>query len=258
MNYPAPLITARTEALPIYIWTAGERHLQDDRNRPNGTPFHHLLFVLEGEMVLRTPTGEAVYPAGTALYLPKNMPMFYGAANGRLVTGWLAFDGYAVNGLLSYFHIDGVCAVSAETLIPQYELCVTAVKKGKSHEKISALLYSALISFFSLSAPVPEHFKQACAFIRENATKDLSIPDIAEAVGISPSLLYHLFKQEKTTPLAYLNTHRIEMAKRKLLEGGDTIAQIGSDCGFHDRAYFCKIFRRLTGVSPNKFRKEYR
>lgn len=258
MNYPAPLVTTLTNLLPMRVWTAGEKHVQDDRNRPYGAQFHHLFFVMEGEMLLRTPEGETVYPAGTALYLPKNMPMFYGAAKDRLISGWLTFDGYAVNDLLTYFNINGVCSVPSESLIPQYELCVKAVRKGRSHEKISALLYSVLIAFFSLSTSDSVHLKQACAYIKEHATKDLSIPEIAEAVGLSPSLLYRLFSQEKMTPLAYLHTYRIEMAKRRLLEGNDTVAQIGNDCGFHDRAYFCKIFRRLVGMSPNEFRKEYR
>lgn len=258
MNYPAPLITPRTHSLPIYVCTAGEKHVQDDRDRPYGAQFHHLFFVMEGEMVLRTAKGETVYSAGTALFLPKNMPMFYGAAGERLITGWLTFDGYAVENLLSCFSIDGICSALSESLIPQYELCVKAVKKGKSHEKISALLYSVLVDFFSLSESDSEHLKKACEYIKENAARDMSVQEIAEAVGVSPSLLYRLFSREKTTPIAYLHAYRIEMAKRRLLEGNDTVAQIGSDCGFHDRAYFCKIFRRLAGMSPNEFRKEYR
>ena len=257
MNYSAPLTTARTTHLPIHLWTAGENHEQENRDRPNGAVFHHLFFVMDGELLLRTAEGETIYPAGTALFLPKDTPMFYKAAKGHLITGWLTFDGYGVNELLTYFNIKGVCFAPSESLIPQYELCVKATRKGKSHEKISALLYPLLISFFSLSTTNSDYLKQAYSFIKEHATRDISVPEIAEAVGISQSLLYRLFRQENLTPLSYLQTYRIEMAQRQLLDGNDSIAQIGNDCGFHDQAYFCKVFRRLVGMTPTEFRNQY-
>ena len=258
MLYPAPIVTERIAKLPVYLLTAGEQHNQETRDRPKGVPFYHLFFVLEGEMLLRTPVGENCYPAGTVLLLPSNYPTYYSAAHGHLISGWLTFNGPCVDNLLSYFQLSGVQAASAEPLMPQYLRCVRAVKYGQSHEQLSALFYPLLLDFFAQLFPKSTHLSRAQAFINAHLTQDLSVADIAEAVGISQSLLFRLFEKEGLTPIGYLHICRIEAAKRRLLETQDPVSQIGADCGFHDRAYFCKIFRRLVGVSPLTFRNNYR
>lgn len=258
MLYPAPHANEHTHLLPVFLQTAGERHLQEPRIRPAGAPFYQLFFVLEGEMHLKTPNGESCYPAGTALFLPKDYPTAYRAAGEKLISGWLAFDGMAVEGLLRYFRVSGVQTVPAQPLMDQYLLCVKAVKRGQSHEQLSALLYPLLLAFFSKPDSASSYMIRARAFIDEHAAEDLSVSEIAAAAGISQSLLFRLFEKEGTTPVSYLLSRRVEMAKRRLLEDEETVLQIGQDCGFHDCAYFCKVFRRFVGTTPKEFREKYR
>ena len=102
------------------------------------------------------------------------------------------------------------------------------------------------------------HFLQAKNIIRERAREDISVRDVADAVGISSSLLYRIFAQNGLSPLSYLLVCRIDMARQQLLDDPNrSVAMVAQDCGFHDSAYFCKVFRRQVGMTPNGYRQRF-
>jgi two-component system response regulator YesN len=104
----------------------------------------------------------------------------------------------------------------------------------------------------------PSFLLRAKAFMEQNCHKDLSIDDVAKNVGISQSLLFRLFKvEEKRTPVEYLRALRISKAKVLLIEDKLKIYEIANLCGFSDVAYFCKVFKSQTGVSPNTYRNKF-
>ena len=60
----------------------------------------------------------------------------------------------------------------------------------------------------------------------------------------------------KTTPLKFLLARRIEFAKQLLSRKSQVnlrINEIAESCGFADPAYFSRIFKKLTGVTPNHY-----
>jgi AraC family transcriptional activator of pobA len=44
-------------------------------------------------------------------------------------------------------------------------------------------------------------------------------------------------------------------ARRRLVYVAGSVAAIAAELGFKDTAYFCRFFRRHTGVSPSEFRR---
>lgn len=56
----------------------------------------------------------------------------------------------------------------------------------------------------------------------------------------------------------YLNQLRVESSKTMLLSGPASIAEICDACGFEDQSYYCKVFKRIVGVTPDKDRKQSR
>jgi AraC-like DNA-binding protein len=257
MLYPAPTITEQTRKLPVYLFTAGHHHKQEKRERPGGAEFHHLFFVLDGEMLLDTPQGKRTYSAGTVLLIPKQLPYMYCAAQGELTTGWITFDGPAIAALFSRFFVDGIRHSDADALLSQFEMCIKAVKRGQSQEQLSVLFYPLLMNFFMGLQQGTSHLQRAKIFIEDNYRRDMSVEEIADAVGISSSLLFRVFEKEGLTPLSYLQACRIEKARRQLLSGGDSVAQIALDCGVRDSSYFGRVFHRMTGMSPGQFRRHF-
>ena len=76
-------------------------------------------------------------------------------------------------------------------------------------------------------------------------------------MGISFDYMRHCFKEETgETPLEYLTKMRIRQAKRHLRQNKFySVGEIAYLCGFSDRYYFSKIFKKLTGMSPGEYQK---
>lgn len=84
----------------------------------------------------------------------------------------------------------------------------------------------------------------------------LTLNEISEAVGISPSYLSGIFAEGMSVGLnAYLNDYRICQAKRFLNETSLNISEIGYKCGFNSAQSFTRVFKKHTGMTPKQFRE---
>lgn len=98
---------------------------------------------------------------------------------------------------------------------------------------------------------------KAMNFIRKKYTEeDLSTGSVAREVNLSSSWFSTKFKEEVGIGVAdYINSVRIEEAK-KLFDAGDLmIYEISEKVGFTSSQYFSKIFKEYTGITPNQYRK---
>ena len=93
-------------------------------------------------------------------------------------------------------------------------------------------------------------------FIRTNYKKKIKLADISKAIYLSPFYLSHIFKKETgSTLLEYLTKVRIEETKRLLENTQWTATRIAFEAGFSDQSYFCKVFKKIEGISPSDYRK---
>ncbi len=79
------------------------------------------------------------------------------------------------------------------------------------------------------------------------------------APDLTKDYVRRIFKQKTGyTPKAYLNNLRIEKAKELLSDktGNYNVKQTAAACGFNDQYYFSRMFKRETGVSPNRYKKQ--
>jgi len=96
---------------------------------------------------------------------------------------------------------------------------------------------------------------KAIAYMRENYANKITLEDVSAYVYLSPSYFSKIFKDEMRTSFnAYLNKIRIDNAKRMLLNDDINIIDISNMVGYEDQSYFSKVFKKLTGVTPGKYR----
>ena len=82
---------------------------------------------------------------------------------------------------------------------------------------------------------------------------------ITRELHVSEGHISHLFRKETGFSLTeYITNMRIEKAKELLLRTNDSITEICEQIGYNYQAYFTKVFREKTGLSPYQYRKEKR
>ncbi|MCL2658927.1 MAG: AraC family transcriptional regulator [Acidobacteriaceae bacterium] len=82
------------------------------------------------------------------------------------------------------------------------------------------------------------------------------VEDLAEIAGMSVPNLFRYFRQiTGATPISFLRRIRINQAKRRLVEGTDSIKEVAEQVGYADPFYFSRDFKRHTGMSPSDFRQ---
>ncbi|MGI5356780.1 AraC family transcriptional regulator [Streptomyces sp. CA-252508] len=99
----------------------------------------------------------------------------------------------------------------------------------------------------------------ADAFARLLARSDpglWSVRACADRIGVTAGYLTEAVKTATgRTPGQLVREARTHEAKRLLTHTGLTVRQVAARVGFADPAYFCRFFRRETGLSPGAFRR---
>ena len=93
-------------------------------------------------------------------------------------------------------------------------------------------------------------------YIQRHLDEQITNENLARMANMATNSFARLFKQQTGhTPQSYIRKMRIENACMLLLHSGSTISNIAHACGFSDRYYFTKVFKKETMVSPALYRK---
>jgi transcriptional regulator GlxA family with amidase domain len=94
--------------------------------------------------------------------------------------------------------------------------------------------------------------------IEKNYEESLTINGLAEKFNMSSRTFIRKFTATTgNTPLEYIQRVRVEAAKRLLEKGKLTVEQVCLKTGYGDFGFFRNIFKRLTGLTPQEYKKKY-
>jgi AraC-like DNA-binding protein len=124
----------------------------------------------------------------------------------------------------------------------------------------TALLYAAM---HSLQAPsltpgrkAHHKFESICLFMQEHVHQPLTRESVAAQFRLNPNHLSRLFRREGSMKFTdYLTWVRIDRAKFLLRRHDLTISEVAAACGFNDPAYFCRVFKQRTQLTPLLYRQ---
>lgn len=86
---------------------------------------------------------------------------------------------------------------------------------------------------------------------------NLKVSDIAATIGTNRTYVSAYFNKEtQCTFYDYVNRFRIEYACKQLDCTDDKIVQIAETSGFNSAQAFIRVFTKIKGISPSKYRKE--
>ncbi|MFZ4963613.1 GlxA family transcriptional regulator [Pseudomonas sp. Mn2068] len=96
------------------------------------------------------------------------------------------------------------------------------------------------------------------AWIAEHLAMDLSIPVLAQQVGMSErSFVRHYRTETGQTPARAIENLRVESARRLLSDTATPIKRIAARCGFGSEETLRRSFLRALGVTPQAYRERF-
>lgn len=100
-----------------------------------------------------------------------------------------------------------------------------------------------------------DYVKLAVEYIQDHLQDEtLSIKEVSERVFLNPVYFGRLFKNLMKIPFKkYVQNLRMEKAKELLMEGQESIANIGIKVGIPNPSYFTQLFKRYTGMLPSEY-----
>ena len=103
---------------------------------------------------------------------------------------------------------------------------------------------------------IPTKVVDLLGYIQLNLGQHLSVKYLAKLVNQHPDYLSRLFLQlTGERPLSYIHTKRIERAQYLIVTTNMTLAEISEATGFGNVPHFSKIFKKITNVTPAKYRE---
>jgi AraC-like DNA-binding protein len=131
----------------------------------------------------------------------------------------------------------------------------------------SRLLAAVMLSTFpnTAAAPMttsdytdakPVLLRRAVEYLDANASHDVSLADVAEAIHVTPRAVQYMFRRHlDTTPLQYLRRIRLHYAHLELSAADrahDTVTEIAARWGFAHTGRFAVLYRQTYGKSPHQ------
>ena len=179
----------------------------------------------------------------------------FGILIGFLMMGQVRPSGEGISPLLNVLTKNGKSDFEARKIAAS----VPSVEENmiKSYVDIMTICASYIMLSNAMTSSKASIGQLAMKFISERYTEKITVNDICKAVGYSKSTVLSAFKKEfSTTVNTYLNTLRLERAKKMLENESVSVNEVALSCGFSDQSYFSKVFSATYGITPTQYRRE--
>lgn len=104
-----------------------------------------------------------------------------------------------------------------------------------------------------------DSLQKAVAYVDRHYTEPITLEKLSGIVGMSRFHFSRIFHQKTGLKFkAYLNSKRLETAKKLLTMPDINVSQACYSVGFNDVSYFSRIFKRHEGVTPSRYKRQVR
>ncbi|MEM0977126.1 MAG: AraC family transcriptional regulator [Pseudomonadota bacterium] len=140
------------------------------------------------------------------------------------------------------------------------------ISSGVMFEAMSRVLLVKLLQRYGQRRPediaaaskfTSAHYYKVLAFIRARLETTITVDELADVVGMSPSHFSRMFKETLgSTPMQYVLAYRVEQAIKLMADPTKPLSDVALACGFADQAHFSRSFKQVTGRTPRAYRSE--
>lgn len=263
--------------LPVYFHSIGHYQTQRHEFRPNGMANYQISICLNGSGVFSVKGNEYNITKGTVFFFSPNIGHEYYPTSPDWTILWVVFKGNDAPDLLKYLNLEDTFTkkfISLDDMNKAVEICNDLYGLCTLEERYNFKLTLKTMELLEYISHCPDAeklnsskdakdkksgFAPVVDFIHKNYAKALTLDDLADSCGLSKSHFCRSFKEAyDVTPMVYLNRYRISVAKFLLATTVENLDRIVIKSGFSDLSYFCAVFRKMEGCSPNQYRKAHK
>ena len=258
-----------TDNVELSIFSCGHEVCQPGHTWGPGVRDHYLIhLVVAGKGVFQVGGASFHLQEGDLFLVKPNQLNTYAAdATDPWEYYWVGFNGACANKLVQQtpftdhhplHHCKDPQSVRealyniylSRATVPQQEALMT----GYLYLFMAQLMKEARDTMPNPGSSSSQYVLAAIKYIQFNYSHDISVDDIAKAVGVSRSHLYRVFMANVgQSPIDYLTGYRISEACSLLKNAHLSIAEIAVSVGFFDQFYFSRVFKKVKGVPPSKY-----
>ena len=262
-----------------YNYSMDIRHIHEE---------YEIYYLLEGERYYFINQQTYLVTPGTLVFIDKEQIHRTGMASAgphhdRIVLGIMeepfstflaSFGGLQ---LQSFFTEQGSILTLPEEMRPYIQSLLQDIASELIHKKPGYLLaaMTKLAEFFIAvlrlqpegpvvsfparhSNPKYQKVDEVAHYIVGHCTERISLEDLAGRFYINKFYLTRIFREQFGVSInAYLLSLRITHAKQLLRFTDFSIEKIGIQCGMKDANYFSRMFKKVEGISPGEYRRQW-
>lgn len=270
-----PILLSKTKLLPFYITGVGEKEDQRPIKRENGFNDYQIMYCYGGSGTYICGDIKYNISKGMAFIFRPGVPHeYYSNGSENWKTGWVSFQGNALSDLFDYFAFGDTEVLKFP---PDSDILALGITTWGEfwNDRFDREIVSSqrLYSMLSRMADIKDSnferptelsnsdtylkIKPVLSLMNERYSEDISLADMADVINISPNHLCRLFNQVfNTTPLKYFTHIRLNKAKYMLgLDENIKIKTVAEAVGFNNSSYFCSVFKKAEGITPEEFKR---
>lgn len=144
----------------------------------------------------------------------------------------------------------------AESLHPLLVDVTHAETREILESSVNTFLKTFLLTLNQRKLDLSPAIRSALAYVDEHYAEKISLDGVVEHIFMNRSYFCQLFKKEVGLTFGdYVEHIRIENAKRLLASTDLPILNVAEQTGFNNQAYFTKVFKKATDISPLRYRR---
>jgi AraC family transcriptional regulator len=100
--------------------------------------------------------------------------------------------------------------------------------------------------------------QRLAAYVAANLGSRIRAADLAHVAGLSTGHFFRAFRESfGEPPLLYVTRQRIQRCQQLLLSSHASLSEVALDCGMCDQSHLTRVFRRIVGMNPGVWRRQF-
>lgn len=259
----------------IHLQEIGKLHaIQPHTSSRSGLVSYLFFIVTEGSGSLTYAGSTYELHKGSCVFIDCQIPYSHCSSNDLWTLKWAHFYGPTMNGIYRKYMERGGRPCFETSYIREYDHILDTlyeiaasesyIKDMKINEQFASIL--SLLMEESWSTAKSDHknpagkrsLQDVKEYIDMHFSERITLDDLTGRFFINKYYLTRIFKEQFGLSVNnYILQQRITHAKHLLRFSELSIEEIGIRCGIQDPNYFSRIFKKVEGITPGEYRKQW-